>query len=170
MANSQKLYEELGWESLYHRRWYQRLTHFYKLKNTQSPLYLYSLISAEHELRCNLRMPHPYDPQIERTMRFSNTYFQNCISDWNQLDVSEYSYTIISESKKRLLLRIRPFRRSIFNIHELTGIKVLRVEFSDLHEHRFRHNVLCSSPFCSCQTGIEDNEHFLLHCPRFSSH
>ena len=23
---------------------------------------------------------------------------------------------------------------------------------------------------CYCQTGIEDNEHFLLHCPCFSSH
>ena len=106
-------------------------------------------------------------------MRFSNTYFQNCIIEWNRLDVSERSCTTISEFKKRLLLRIRPSKRSIFNIHDLTGIKVLtrlRVEFSDLHEHRFRHNFLCSSPFCSCQTGIEDNEHFLLHCPCFSSH
>ena len=45
-------------------------------------------------------MPHPYDPQIERTMRFSNTYFQNCISEWNRLDVSERSCTTISEFKK----------------------------------------------------------------------
>ena len=75
-TNRQKLHEELGWKSLYHRRWYRRLTHFYKLKNTQSPLYLYSLIPAERGLRYNLRMPHPYDPQTER---FSNTYFQNCI-------------------------------------------------------------------------------------------
>ena len=37
-TNRQKLYEELGWESLYYRKWYQRLTHFYKLKNTQSSL------------------------------------------------------------------------------------------------------------------------------------
>ena len=118
-------------------------------------------------------MPHPYDPQIERTMRFSNTCFQNCISEWNRLDVSERSCTTITEFKKRLLLHIRSSKRSIFNIHDLTGIKLLtrlRVEFSDPHEHRFRHNSLCSSPFCSCQTGIEDNEHFLLHCPRFSSH
>ena len=42
-------------------------------------------------------MPHPYDPQIERTMRFSNIYFQNCISEWNRLDVSERSCTTISE-------------------------------------------------------------------------
>ena len=51
---------------------YRRLTHFYKLKTTQSPLHLYGLISDE-------RMPHPYDPHIERTVQFSNTYFQNCI-------------------------------------------------------------------------------------------
>ena len=43
-TNRPKLYEELGWESLYHGRSYRRLTHFYKLKNTPSPLYLYSLI------------------------------------------------------------------------------------------------------------------------------
>ena len=166
-TNRQKIYEELGWECLYYRRWYRRLTHFYKLKNTQSPLYLYTLIPAERELSYNLRMPHPYDPQIERTLRFSNTYFQNCISEWNRLDVSERSCTTISEFKKRLLLRIRPSRRSIFNIHDLTGIKLLtrlRVEFSDLHEYRLRHNFLRSSPFCSCQTGIEDNDHFLLAC------
>ena len=99
-TNRQNLYEELGWESLYHRRWYRRLTHFYKLKNTQSSLYLYILIPAERELRYNLRMPHPYDPQIERTMRFWNTYFQNCISEWNRLDVSERSCTTISEFKR----------------------------------------------------------------------
>ena len=60
-----------------------KLTHSYKLTNTQSPLYLYSLIPAERELSYNLRMPHPYDPQSERTMRFSNTYFQNCKCEWN---------------------------------------------------------------------------------------
>ena len=30
-TSRQKLYDELGWESLYHRRWYHRMTHFYKL-------------------------------------------------------------------------------------------------------------------------------------------
>ena len=80
----------------------------------QSPLYLYSLIPAERELCYNLRMAHLYDPQIERTMRFSNTFFQNCVSEWNRLDVSERSCTTISEFKKRLLLRIRSSKRSIY--------------------------------------------------------
>ena len=45
----------------------------------------------------------------------------------------------------------------------------LRVEFSDLRSHKFRHNFNCSSPSCLCLTGKENNEHFLLHCPRFAT-
>ena len=76
-----------------------------------------------------------------------------------------------SEFKRKLLKLIRPPKRSIFNIYDSEGIKLLtqlRVKFSDLHYHRYRHNFHCTSPTCLCQTGIEDNEHFLLHCPRFS--
>ena len=43
-TNRQKLLEELGWELLYYRRWYRRLTHFYKLRQNKSPDYLYNLI------------------------------------------------------------------------------------------------------------------------------
>ena len=81
------------------------------------------------------------------------------------------SSQIISEFKRKLLKLIRPPKRSIFNIYDLEGIKLLtqlRVEFSDLRCHRYRHNFHCASPTCLCQTGIEDNEYFLLHCPRFS--
>ena len=60
----------------------------------------------------------------------------------------------------------------MFNIPEFDGVKLLtrlRVEFSDLHSHRFNHNFHCPDLSCLCKTGIEDNEHFLLHCLCFSS-
>ena len=60
----------------------------------------------------------------------------------------------------------------MFYIHDLDGVKLLtqlRVEFSDLRSHRFNHNFHCPDPSCLRKTGIEDNEHFLLHCPRFCS-
>ena len=79
-TSRQKLYDELGWDSLYHRRWYRRMTHFYKLRSTRSPLYLYNLIPPERDLNYNLKMPYDYDQHIERTTRFSHTYFQNCVS------------------------------------------------------------------------------------------
>ena len=48
-ASRQKLYDELGWESLYHRRWYRSMTHFYDLRSTRSPLYLYNLLPSERD-------------------------------------------------------------------------------------------------------------------------
>ena len=44
----------------------------------------------------------------------------------------------------------------------------IRVEFSDLRDHRFNHKFNCPSPICSC--GIEDETmtHFLLSCPRYN--
>ena len=146
--------------------------YFFKFKNSCSPLYLYNLIPPESEIHYNFRAPRDYVPKIERAVRFSNTYFQNCIHEWNLLDVSTRLCQSISEFKRELQGRIRPPKRPTFNIYDIEGIKLLtrlRVEFSNLHNHRYRHNFHCLNPTCLCQTGIEDNEHFLLHCPRFSS-
>ena len=44
----------------------------------------------------------------------------------------------------------------------------LRVEFSDLRYHKFRHSFNCFNLSCLCLTGIDDNEHFVLHCPCFA--
>ena len=75
------------------------------------------------------------------------------------------------EFKRKLLKLIRSPKRSIFNKYDLQGIKLLtqlRVEFSDLRYYRYRLNFHCANSTCLYQTGNEDNEHFLLNCPRFS--
>ena len=93
-----------------------------------------------------------YEPQIERTLRFSNTYFQSCIHETNLLDVSTRSCQSISEFKREPLGRIRPPKRPTFNIYDIEGIKLLtrlRVEFSDLSNHRYRHNFHCPVLFAS---------------------
>ena len=43
-TNTDRVLEELGWEYLYHRRWYRRLCHFYKVRDIQSPGYLFQHI------------------------------------------------------------------------------------------------------------------------------
>ena len=68
---------------------------------------------------------------------------------------------------------VKPTKKSFFGIHDIEGVRLLtrlRVHFSDLREHKFRHKFHCSSPMCICQTGSENNEHFFLHCPRHSNH
>ena len=146
-TNKCKLYEELGWEYLYHRRWYRRLIHFYKLKQSRLPSYLYNLIPPERELNYGLRRANIFDQPIERTNRYSNTYFQNCPKEWNRLDISVRSSQTISEFKKKLIQIVRPVKRSFFNVHDLYGVKLLtrlRVEFSDLRSHRYNHNFHCA--------------------------
>ena len=39
-TNLNKIYDELGWESLTDRRWCRRLFHFYKIQNNLTPPYL----------------------------------------------------------------------------------------------------------------------------------
>ena len=39
-SNRDKIYEQLGWEPLHNRRWFRRLTIFYKIMNGLTPRYL----------------------------------------------------------------------------------------------------------------------------------
>ena len=61
---------------------------------------------------------------------------------------------------------------SIYNIHNLLGVKYLtrlRIGFSHLKQHKFKHNVQDSvDPMCSCSSGIETTIHLFLHCANFN--
>ena len=61
-TNRQKLYKELGWESLYNRRWFRRLVHFFNLRRTGTPDYLYAEMpmgrSVQYDLRNKRMMYH----------------------------------------------------------------------------------------------------------------
>ena len=61
---------------------------------------------------------------------------------------------------------------SFFSVYNPYGVKLLtrlRLQFSHLKEHKFRHG--CGdtvSPMCGCNAEIEDTEHFLLRCHFYS--
>ena len=42
--SKEKLYQELGFESLQHRCWFRKLSTFYKSYKNQSPRYVYELL------------------------------------------------------------------------------------------------------------------------------
>ena len=170
-TSRQRLYEELGWESLYERRWYRRLCHFFKLNLTHSPEYLFSLIPPERQISHGLRHPHVYSQSKARTNRFSNSYFQNTIHEWNKLLPEIQASKSLAEFKQKLILLIRPTKNPTYGVFDLKGIKditKLRVHFSNLNAHKFQHNFECISPLCNCGITNEDNEHYLLYCPRFN--
>ena len=59
--------------------------------------------------------------------------------------------------------------RSLFSTHDPTGAKLLtklRLKFSHLNEHKFRHNFKdIKVAMCGCGSETETTEHFFLRCP-----
>ena len=103
-----------------------------------------------------------YDEPFSRMKHSSNTYFINAVHEWNLLDETVRNSAILAEFKSKLIASIQLVKNSLFGVLHMCGL-----EFSIVNEHRFRHNFHCISPMCACNTGIEDNAHFFLHCPFF---
>ena len=172
-TNTSKIYEELGWESLHHRRWYRRATQFFKIMNGLTPQYLVDPIPVP---RRHLFGRHTTNDLYEfsyRNQRFLNSFYPDSVICWNNLGPEIRNIETLSSFKKKLLSTIQPIPRSIFKIHDPNGVKILyqlRVGLSPLREHKKHHNFLDTpSDICHCGTGIETTEHFLLKCPMFSN-
>ena len=60
---------------------------------------------------------------------------------------------------------------SLFSVYDPLGVKLLtrlRLQFSHLNEHKFRHGFSDTINFmCACGTEIETIEHFFLRCHFF---
>ena len=104
------------------------------------------------------------------TQRFSHTCFPYCVREWNQLDSNIRTQPTVSSFKRKLAESIRPEKRLTFKVSDLNDIKLLtrlRVKFSDLHEHKFRHNIYVT-PMCMCREDTETTEHYLLRCQLYA--
>ena len=171
-SSREKINQELELESLKSRRWYKRLSCMYKIMNEETPLYLKNLIPQRHK---SVRTRGTPIPTFHcRTDCFKNSFFPSTLSDWFNLDITLRNSESLAAFKSRLLSFIRPIPNNVYNIFDPIGLKHLtrlRLDFSHLNQHRFRHNFQdCLNPLCSCSLVIEDTTHYLLHCHHFSHH
>ena len=143
----------------------------YKIIKNKSPSYLSSTL-PNSKLQRQTRNSNNIPTFFARHDYFKNSFFPSAISEWNKLDSFIRNADSINIFKKRILDIIRPLPNSIFNIHNPLGIKYLarlRIGFSHLKEHKFRHNFQDSiDPMCSCSSGVETTTHFFLHCANFN--
>ena len=76
---------------------------------------------------------------------------------WKELSDEARSKPSATAFKQHLNSFIRPAGHPIFGIRDKSGIQLLtkiRINFSDLREHRYNHSFNCISPICVC--GIEE--------------
>ena len=172
----QKLYSELGWESLSQRRWFRRMCLFFKIINKSAPLYLQNCVSFPEPPRLS-RFGRPLETQpqppvcdfITRTDRFRFSFFPSCVYSWNYiLDNNQRTTKTIDTFKKRLLGLFKPTKNELFGIIDREGIRrltQLRVDLNPLRYYKYTHNFLDTSDvFCVLNDGVETCEHFLLDC------
>ena len=113
------------------------------------------------------------DQQIKRTLDnslqeiFESSFSPYCIKEWNNVSEELRKIKSTVQFKIKIISVIRPKKTSIFKIHDINGIKLLnrlRLHFSHLNEHKFRHNFRdATDPMCSC--GLEpETTHSITFC------
>ena len=101
-SSREKLYQELGLESLKSRRWYRKLCSFLKLKKNKHPSYLFDIIpkvlsartTRNHNNIIIFNVKHEY---------FRNSFFPSTVIEWNKLDNNIRNWKSVSAFKKKSL-------------------------------------------------------------------
>ena len=150
-TSREKLYEELGLHSLVERRRRNKLIFFYKIVNGLPPDYLYSYLNFASQQNYPLRSAKASKimPISTRTKSFKKSFFSYCINVWNNLKADIRNAKSISIFKK--LIVSKKHRNYLFSMYDPLRKKFLtrlRLKFSHLKEHKFRHGFADS--FMSC--------------------
>ena len=167
-TSREKIYQELGLESLKNRRWYKRLSCMLKIMNEEAQKYLTNLIPKSQQTIAtrNSKTPTFYC----RTDCFKNfSFFPSTLKDWFSLDVSIRNSESIAIFKSRLLSFIRPSQSNVYNIFYASGLKLLTrlcLGFSHLNEHRFRDNFHHITLINSVKSISNDFEYFSYNFQR----
>ena len=83
-TSRERLYKELGLESLCDRRWYHRLVLFFNIVNGNSPDYLRSTLPGAHVSR-NPTRTDLFMRFKGSTDYFNGSFFPFCVNEWNKL-------------------------------------------------------------------------------------
>ena len=129
-TSREKLYKELGLETLIARRWLKKLCCFNKIKNNGIPSYLAELIPSESQLY-NTRNTRNITTYSCRTDAFKYSFFPWTINEWNKLNfnIRTSSFNIF---RANLIKIIRPIPNSIFGILNPLGLTLItRVRFGN---------------------------------------
>ena len=170
-TNTNKIYEELGWETLDQRRTFRRLVQFYKIMNDKTPDYLKIPIPPMQGHLFGYRSTNVLKTIFCRTDRYRHSFFPDSVLAWNGIGPELRSAKSISVFKKNVLNIIRPVKKGLFNIHHPNGIKwifQLRVGLSPLKSHKKSHGFMdTQNDLCECLLNAESTHHFLLKCPNY---
>ena len=171
-TNRNKIYEELGWETLDQRRTFRRLVQFYKIMNNKTPDYLKIPIPPVQNHLFGHRSTNVIKTIFSRTSRYRNSFFPDSVIAWNGIGPELRGAKSVSVFKTNILNIIRPVKKGLFNIHDPNGIKwifQLRVGLSPLKSHKKSHGFKdTENDLCDCLLNVEST--FFVKIPNYLEH
>ena len=135
-ASEEKIYQELGLESLRDRRWCRKLCLFYKVLENENPKYLLSFIAIRRSLYSTQNI-HNIPLVNTKHKFFKNSFYPLAIIEWNNLGPHLRKSEKFSFFKSNILNFIRPSPNSVYNCHNHR--ERLRLGLSHLREHKFKY-------------------------------
>ena len=114
-TSKEKLYQELGLESLQLRRWYRKLGMFYKIFKSQSPQYLFKLIPEKTSSYLTRNADNIPLFNIKHNF-YKNSFFASSIIEWNNLDPNLRKIQKILVFLKTIFLNLLDPNEAVFLI------------------------------------------------------
>ena len=124
-SNREKLYDELGWESLHLRRVSRRMIQFFKIVNGLTPDYLRVIIPPERAHLYGVRRNNIRNMIPKRTSKFKDSFFPDSISLWNDLGPDLRNAISVSAFKNNISNICRPHKKAIFGINDRIALSWL---------------------------------------------
>ena len=117
-TSSEKLFQELGLETLKSRRYLGILCLFYKSIKEQSPAYLFQLISENKSPYTTRNVQKSRTPFFQTKTNFlKNSFFPAVLLEWNKLGVNTRNSASCCNVFKRFLIKFaRPEPNQVFNV------------------------------------------------------
>ena len=171
------LLNDLGWERLETRRLIHRLLFFHRLYYNYPPLpaYLTNLVTdtKQDATGLQLRNAHLLSLPPIRLTSFRNSYIPATTRQWNLLPETLRNTPSRRDFSRQVWQRFGapdpPTLNTVGTKTFNTQHTRLRVGLTTLNAHLFQFQ-LTPSPSCSCGHKFEDTAHYILRCPKYTTH
>ena len=168
-TNQNKLYNELGWESLLSRYKILGLSLFHKIHLHLTRPLIRNCLPEVSVNPHNTRSKSNYSHFTPMGVQFTKSFFPFFSRLWSSLDHVLKADQDLSLFKDKIKDKYKGPKYRHFNYGSKLGNKYLthlRVGRSFLNAHRFVTG-LSETPYCHC-SQIESVEHYVLSCPLYN--
>ena len=173
-TSTNKLREELGWDSLKTRRKIHRLTFYRRLYHTQDmiPSYIQNILpqTRHSDTGQTLRNANTNTTTFSKTSSFHRSFIPDTTNKWNLLPEILRSEPSQKMFKKQISeLYGIPYPSEFYSFGYKAGnVNHTKIRCGSFELNSYLYQIQKSStPACACGFHLEDSAHFVLHCPTY---